>query len=41
MENKKGTAGEINLILVNLLKDADLDAPCIGKHTDNGRVNTM
>ncbi len=40
-KNKKGTAGEINLILVNLLKDADLNAnPVLVSTRDNGRVNT-
>jgi Domain of Unknown Function with PDB structure (DUF3857) len=39
--DKKGTAGEINLILVNLLKDADLNAhPVLVSTRDNGRVNT-
>jgi hypothetical protein len=39
-KDKKGTAGEINLILVNLLKDADLKAHAILVSTkDNGRVN--
>ena len=40
-KDKKGTAGEINLILVNLLKDADLAAhPVLVSTRDNGRVNT-
>lgn len=40
-KNKKGTAGEINLILVNLLKDADLNAsPVLVSTKENGRVNT-
>lgn len=40
-KNKKGTAGEINLILVNLLKDADLNvSPVLVSTRDNGRVNT-
>ena len=40
-KDKKGTAGEINLILVNLLKDADLDAhPVLVSTRDNGRINT-
>lgn len=40
-KDKKGTAGEINLILVNLLKDADLNAhPVLVSTRDNGRVNT-
>jgi hypothetical protein len=39
--DKKGTAGEINLILVNLLKDADLNAhPVLVSTRNNGRVNT-
>ncbi len=39
--NKKGTAGEINMILVNLLKDADLSAhPVLVSTRSNGRVNT-
>jgi hypothetical protein len=40
-KEKKGTAGEINLILVNLLKDAGLDAkPILVSSHDNGLVNT-
>jgi hypothetical protein len=40
-KDKKGTAGEINLILVNLLKDAGLDAkPILVSTHDNGLVNT-
>ncbi|GAB2809765.1 DUF3857 domain-containing protein [Ferruginibacter profundus] len=40
-KDKKGTAGEINLILINLLKDADLNAqPVLVSTKDNGRVNT-
>ena len=40
-KDKKGTAGEINLILVNLLKDAGLSAhPVLVSTRDNGRVNT-
>ena len=40
-KDKKGTAGEINLILVNLLKDADLDAhPVLVSTRDNGKINT-
>lgn len=40
-KDKKGTSGEINLILVNLLKDADLDAhPVLVSTRSNGRVNT-
>lgn len=38
---KKGNSGEINLILVNLLKDAGLKAfPILLSTRDNGRVNT-
>lgn len=41
-KDKKGTAGEINLILVNLLKDADLDAhPILVSTHENGIVNTV
>ena len=40
-KDKKGTAGEINLILVNLLKDASLNAhPVLISTRDNGRINT-
>jgi len=40
-KDKKGTVGEINLILVNLLKDADLDAhPVLVSTHENGVVNT-
>ena len=40
-KDKKGTAGEINLILVNLLKDADLPAhPVLVSTHDNGVINT-
>ena len=40
-KDKKGTVGEINLILVNLLKDADLKAhPILVSTHDNGVVNT-
>ncbi|MBL7740484.1 MAG: DUF3857 and transglutaminase domain-containing protein [Chitinophagaceae bacterium] len=39
-KDKKGTVGEINLILVNLLKDAGLDAfPVLVSTHDNGIVN--
>jgi len=39
-KEKKGTTGEINLILVNLLKDADLDAhPLLVSTKSNGRIN--
>jgi transglutaminase-like putative cysteine protease len=38
--DKKGNAGEINLILINLLKDAKLDArPLLLSTYDNGFVN--
>jgi Domain of Unknown Function with PDB structure (DUF3857) len=41
-KDKKGTVGEINLILVNLLKDAGLDAnPVLVSTHDFGVVNTM
>lgn len=40
-KDKKGTSGEINLILVNLLKDADLNAsPVLVSTHDNGMINT-
>lgn len=40
--NKKGTTGEINLILVNLLKDAGLDAyPILVSTRNNGRINEL
>lgn len=40
-KDKKGTAGEINLILVNLLKDAKINArPILVSTHDNGLVNT-
>jgi hypothetical protein len=40
-KDKKGTVGEINLILVNLLKDAGLDAkPILVSCHHNGLVNT-
>jgi len=40
-KDKKGNAGEINLILVNLLKDAGLEAyPMLVSTRDNGRVQT-
>ncbi len=39
-KNKKGTSGEINLILVNLLKGAGLDAyPVLVSSRNNGRIN--
>ena len=41
-KDKKGTVGEINLILVNLLKDADLNAHAVLASThDNGVVNSI
>ncbi len=41
-KDKKGTTGEINLILVNLLKDAGLDAsPMLVSTHDHGRVMPM
>lgn len=40
-KDKKGTAGEINLILINLLKDAGLNVkPILVSTHDNGIVNT-
>jgi hypothetical protein len=40
--NKKGTTGETNLILVNLLKDAGLDAyPILVSTRNNGRINDL
>ena len=40
-KDKKGTAGEINLILINLLKDAGLNVkPILVSTHDNGLVNT-
>lgn len=40
--SKKGNSGEINLILINLLKDAGLKAfPILVSTRDHGRVNTM
>lgn len=39
-KDKKGTSGEINLILVNLLKDAGLDAaPILVSTREHGRIN--
>jgi Domain of Unknown Function with PDB structure (DUF3857) len=39
-KSKKGTSGEINLILVNLLKDAGLDAsPVLVSTRSHGRIN--
>lgn len=41
-KDKKGTAGEINLILVNLLRDAGLNAhPLLVSTHENGLVNTV
>ncbi|HLO82706.1 MAG TPA: DUF3857 domain-containing protein [Chitinophagaceae bacterium] len=41
-EKKSGNSGEINLILVNLLKDAGLNAnPVLVSTHDNGRIQTM
>ncbi len=41
-KDKKGTVGEINLILVNLLKDADLKAyPVLVSTHENGVVNSV
>jgi len=40
-EKKRGTSGEINLILVNLLKDADLEVyPVLVSERYHGKVNT-
>lgn len=40
-KDKKGTLGEINLILVNLLKDANLTVhPVLVSTRENGRINT-
>ena len=40
-KNKKGTSGEINLVLINLLKDAGLTVrPVLVSTRDNGMVNT-
>ncbi len=39
-KNKKGTSGEINLILINLLKSAGLNAyPVLVSTRSNGRIN--
>ncbi|HSU28485.1 MAG TPA: DUF3857 domain-containing protein, partial [Chitinophagaceae bacterium] len=41
-KDKKGTAGEINLILVNLLKDAGINAHAVLVSTkDNGKINAV
>jgi hypothetical protein len=40
-KDKKGTSGEINLILINLLKDAGLNVtPLLVSTRDNGIINT-
>ena len=40
-KDKKGTSGEINLILINLLKDAGLNVhPMLLSTVDNGVINT-
>lgn len=40
-EKKRGNSGDINLILVNLLRRADLDAnPMLVSERDNGKVDT-
>lgn len=40
-ENRKGTSGEINLILINLLKQADMEVhPLLVSERDHGKVNT-
>ncbi len=40
-KDKKGTSGEINLILINLLKDAGLNVhPILLSTVDNGVINT-
>jgi hypothetical protein len=41
-KDKKGTSGEINLIMVNLLKEAGLNVhPILVSTRDNGKVNTV
>lgn len=41
-KDKKGTSGEINLILINLLKDAGLDAsPLLVSTRENGVINSL
>lgn len=41
-EKKQGTGGDINLILLNLLKDAGLDVyPLLVSERDNGKVDTV
>lgn len=41
-KDKKGTSGEINLILVNLLRDADINAhPVLVSTHSNGIVNSL
>lgn len=40
-ENRSGSTGELNLLLINLLKAADLDAhPLLVSEHDHGKVNT-
>jgi hypothetical protein len=40
-KSKKGNSGEINLILINLLRDADINArPVLVSTRDNGIINT-
>lgn len=40
-ESKKGNTGDINLILINILKDAELDvSPMLVSERDNGKVDT-
>lgn len=41
-DKKSGTSGDINLLLVNLLKDAELSAyPMLTSTKDNGKVNQL
>lgn len=41
-EKRNGNSGEINLIMINLMKDADLEVyPLMVSTRDNGRVNTL
>jgi hypothetical protein len=41
-KEKKGTAGEVNLILINLLRDAGLEArPVLVSTRENGIINTL
>jgi hypothetical protein len=40
-KNKKGSTGDINMIMINLMRDADLTArPVLVSTRDNGRINT-